>query len=233
MNVILGQFTPKTHTGFRPGSATSPLFGGSIFPEDAVARIFKPARSATTSGKARTRKWRLRFEPRRPLTIEPVMGWTASADTLQQIELEFPTLEAAVRHAERMGVAYAVHPSVDTRQKDTARSGRAVAAFSDATLERLALHRHRVAYREAMAKATERGDPVGGADGRSPMEVARDASLPIEARRSILMNWAYDEYLQDQASTDGMPVPDLPPLTEEIERALRALEGHIDQAVAA
>ncbi len=36
----------------------------SVFPDDALAVIYKPARSAMTSGKARTRDWKLRFEPR-------------------------------------------------------------------------------------------------------------------------------------------------------------------------
>jgi hypothetical protein len=36
----------------------------SSFPRDAVARIFRPARSAMTSGKASKRGWRLVFERR-------------------------------------------------------------------------------------------------------------------------------------------------------------------------
>jgi ETC complex I subunit conserved region len=41
----------------------------SVFPADVVAIIYKPARSAMTSGKARTRQWKLRFEPRSPQFI--------------------------------------------------------------------------------------------------------------------------------------------------------------------
>jgi hypothetical protein len=50
--------------------------GRSSFPEGAVACIFKPSRSATTSGKAGTKGWRLRFERCTAPFIEPLMGWT-------------------------------------------------------------------------------------------------------------------------------------------------------------
>jgi hypothetical protein len=56
--------------------------GRSSFPEGAVACIFKPSRSATTSGKAGTKGWRLRFERRTAPFIEPLMGWTGGDDTL-------------------------------------------------------------------------------------------------------------------------------------------------------
>jgi hypothetical protein len=61
----------------------------SVFPDDALAVIYKPARSAMTSGNARTRDWKLRFEPRSRPLIEPLMGWTGCDDTLSQIELTF------------------------------------------------------------------------------------------------------------------------------------------------
>ena len=71
-----------------------PIFGDSLFPSDAVARISCPARSAMTSGKARTRKWVLRFDRRTAPFIEPLMGWTGGDDTLSQVELTFPTRES-------------------------------------------------------------------------------------------------------------------------------------------
>lgn len=40
------------------------LLTSSLFPDDAIAVIYKPARSAMTSGTARTRQWKLRFERR-------------------------------------------------------------------------------------------------------------------------------------------------------------------------
>ncbi|WP_081688044.1 NADH dehydrogenase ubiquinone Fe-S protein 4 [Rhizobium mesoamericanum] len=90
----------------------------SPFPEDAVARIFKPSRSVTTTGAARTRAWHLVFEVRSPPFIEPLMGYTGSADTLTQLKLEFPTLQSAVRYAESQGLAYVLQrqPSRSARQ---------------------------------------------------------------------------------------------------------------------
>jgi hypothetical protein len=56
---------PQEHRreGVNPAAVPST---SSIFPDDAMAIIYKPARSAMTSGKARTREWKLRFEPRSP-----------------------------------------------------------------------------------------------------------------------------------------------------------------------
>ena len=85
-----------------------PIFGNSLLPSDAVARIYRPVRSAMTSGKARTKKWVLRFDRRTAPFIEPLMGWTGGDDTLTQVELTFPTREAAVAYAQRQGLAYIV-----------------------------------------------------------------------------------------------------------------------------
>ena len=51
-----------------------PIFDDSLLPSDAVARIYRPARSAMTSGKARTKNWVLRFDRRTAPFIEPLMG---------------------------------------------------------------------------------------------------------------------------------------------------------------
>lgn len=85
----------------------------SVFPEDAMAVIYKPARSAMTSGKARTRDWKLRFEPRSCPFIEPLMGWTGSDDTLAQVELTFPSAAAAVAYARRQGLRYLLQGADD------------------------------------------------------------------------------------------------------------------------
>jgi hypothetical protein len=86
----------------------TPTFGGSVFPSDAVTRIFRPARSAVTSGKARTKSWVLHFDRRTPPVIDPLMGWTGGDDTLTQVALTFPTREAAVTYAERQGLTFVI-----------------------------------------------------------------------------------------------------------------------------
>ncbi|TIQ33579.1 MAG: hypothetical protein E5X48_22955 [Mesorhizobium sp.] len=97
-----------------PSSRNSALeMGRSLFPRDAVARICKASRSVTTSGKACTKGWRLVFERRTAPFIDSLMGYTGGEDTLAQIELNFPTLESAVRYAERQGLAYHVQTPAD------------------------------------------------------------------------------------------------------------------------
>ena len=73
-----------------------------------TARIFKPAKNAMQSGRAKTREWQLDYEPEQPRAIEPLMGWTSSGDMRQQVRLQFATLEEAVAYAERHGVPYQV-----------------------------------------------------------------------------------------------------------------------------
>ena len=73
-----------------------------------LARIFRPAKNAMQSGKARTKQWVLEYEPESPRTIDPLMGWTSSRDTMQQVQIWFPTLEEAKAHAERNGWQYTI-----------------------------------------------------------------------------------------------------------------------------
>jgi hypothetical protein len=70
-----------------------------------VARIYRPARTAMSSGEAKTHDWVLEFEPERPRTIEPLMGYTSSDDMRSQVRLQFPSKEAAIAYAERNGIA--------------------------------------------------------------------------------------------------------------------------------
>ena len=71
-----------------------------------LARIYRPARSAMQSGKARTRKWVLEYEPQSPRKIDPLMGWTSADDMLQQVSLEFGSREEAIAYAEDNDIAY-------------------------------------------------------------------------------------------------------------------------------
>ncbi len=70
-------------------------------------RILKPAKTAMQSGTGNTREWVLESEPA-PKILDPLMGWTGSRNTMEQIRLWFPTLEEAKAHAERNGWQYTV-----------------------------------------------------------------------------------------------------------------------------
>jgi hypothetical protein len=72
-----------------------------------TARIYKPARSAMQSGQAKD-KWMLEYEPEKPREIEPLMGWTSSADMRSQVKLSFDSKEEAIAYAQRSGIAYRV-----------------------------------------------------------------------------------------------------------------------------
>ncbi len=71
-----------------------------------AARIYKPAKTAMQQGKAQTRDWVLEFVPDEPRSIEPLMGWTSSADTRPQVRMSFASKEEAVTYATRHGIAF-------------------------------------------------------------------------------------------------------------------------------
>jgi hypothetical protein len=73
-----------------------------------TARIYKPARTAMQSGQAKTKEWVLDYEPEQPRTVEPLMGWTSSADMRQEVRLSFDTKDEAVAFCEREGIPYQV-----------------------------------------------------------------------------------------------------------------------------
>ena len=209
--------------------------GCSVFPEDAVARIYRPSRVVTTSGKARAKAWRLVFERRTAPFIEPLMGYTGSRDTLTQVELSFPTLKSAIRYVERQGLSYVVQPPSgqsgngrSRRVDDKPARGRgSTHAFSDAILDRLGLAALQESYGRALDGAANRNDPSGPESLTSPMGVVRDPTPTLEAKRSILMDWAWTEYLIDQATNEGMPENNRPSRLDEVEQALLALEREV------
>ncbi len=75
----------------------------------AIARIYRPAKTAMQSGKAKAQAWTLEFEPASARTIDPLMGWTSSSDMNGQVRLTFDTREDAIAYAERHGIAFRLH----------------------------------------------------------------------------------------------------------------------------
>lgn len=72
------------------------------------ARIYRPAKTATQSGRANTRKWRLEFEPESAVRIDSLMGWTGSDDVRRQVRMEFLSREAAESFCRKHGIPYHV-----------------------------------------------------------------------------------------------------------------------------
>ncbi|WP_321336740.1 ETC complex I subunit [Breoghania sp.] len=73
-----------------------------------VARIYRPAKSAMQSGRGKTKRWVLDYEPDSPRMIEPLMGYNSSQDMNGQVRVHFETREAAVAYAKARGIAYRI-----------------------------------------------------------------------------------------------------------------------------
>ena len=81
------------------------------------ARIYSPAKTAMQSGKAKTGHWVLEFDPEQPRRIDPLMGYTSSADMKSQIRLAFPTREEAVAYAEKHGIVFRVEEPKEAKRR--------------------------------------------------------------------------------------------------------------------
>ncbi len=73
------------------------------------ARIYQRPKNAMQSGKARMEQWILEFEPSEAKRPDPLMGWTGSGDTRQQVQLRFRSKDAAKAYAEKHGIVARVH----------------------------------------------------------------------------------------------------------------------------
>ena len=82
-----------------------------------TARIYRPAKTAMSSGRANTQRWVLEYEPEQPKTIEPLMGYTSSGDMKSQIRLSFETCEEAVAYARKHGIAYRVEEPKEAKRR--------------------------------------------------------------------------------------------------------------------
>ncbi len=85
-----------------------------------VARIYRPAKTAMQSGKAKTQRWVLDYEPEAAKSVEPLMGYTSSSDMKQQIRLFFEDVEDAVAYAKREGIPYRVEKPQERRVRGAA-----------------------------------------------------------------------------------------------------------------
>ena len=73
-----------------------------------TARIYRPAKSAMSSGQAKTRDWVLEHVADTAREVDPLMGWTSSNDTQAQVRLRFHTKEAALDYAKEHGIEASV-----------------------------------------------------------------------------------------------------------------------------
>ena len=71
------------------------------------ARIYIPAKTAMQSGSGKTKKWVLEFITK-DTSINPLMGWESSTDTLEEVVLRFTSKEKAIEYAESNDISYKV-----------------------------------------------------------------------------------------------------------------------------
>ncbi|MFZ1681511.1 MAG: ETC complex I subunit [Rhizobiaceae bacterium] len=82
-----------------------------------AARIYSPAKTAMQSGKGKSGEWILEHEPAAARSIDPLTGYTGSADMAQQVRLRFSSREEAIAYAERHGIAYRLAEEKTARPK--------------------------------------------------------------------------------------------------------------------
>lgn len=80
-------------------------------------KIYKPSKTAMQSGRGKGSDWVLEYEVTSTRAPEPLMGWVASSDTLNQVQLRFDSAEDAVAFAENKGWDYTVLPERTRRVK--------------------------------------------------------------------------------------------------------------------
>ena len=71
------------------------------------ARIYIPAKTSMQSGRGKTKKWILEFITKNT-SINPLMGWESSTDTLEEVVLRFSSKEKAIEYAESNNISYKV-----------------------------------------------------------------------------------------------------------------------------
>jgi len=194
-------------------------------PEHAEAIISRPCRSAMTSGRARTKRWVLRFVRRTPPSIEPLMGWTGGDEPLAHVELAFPSLEAALGYAEREGLTYHIQASHDGGRAEQEALVDHLADKAVAALLTLSWMRaQHGACDELHLLGLERAHIDPAAVFRSPDEVLDHPLLSKARKKDILQRWAWDEYLSELASAEAMPEAWSSRLAE-VKSALTRLES--------
>ena len=71
------------------------------------AKIYIPAKTAMQSGRGKLKNWVLEFITKDP-SINPLMGWETSTDTLEEVVLKFPSKEKAIEYAKKNNITFQV-----------------------------------------------------------------------------------------------------------------------------
>ena len=71
------------------------------------AKIYSPTKTAMQSGIAKSNKWIIEFYTNNS-TINPLMGWESSDDTLGELNLEFSSKELAIEYAKKNKIDFEI-----------------------------------------------------------------------------------------------------------------------------
>ena len=108
------------------------------------------------------------------------MGWTGGTDTLSQVELHFPSAEAAIAYARRQGLNFVVQGVAETPEGQCPMADN----WKPGDPDRLDLDR---ALTEPAAAFNE------------PPRVVRHPQLSPKQKHEILRRWALEGYRTDDA----------------------------------
>tara|TARA_B100001142_G_scaffold319896_1_gene364040 strand:+ start:88 stop:369 length:282 start_codon:yes stop_codon:yes gene_type:complete len=71
------------------------------------AKIYIPVKTAMQSGMGKSNKWVIEFNTNNN-SINPLMGWESSDDTLSEVNLQFSSKDLAIEYAKKNKIDYEV-----------------------------------------------------------------------------------------------------------------------------
>jgi NADH dehydrogenase (ubiquinone) Fe-S protein 4 len=71
------------------------------------AKIYVPTKNSMQSGLGKSDKWGIEFETENT-SINPLMGWESSSNTLSELNLEFSTKELAIEYAKKNKIDFEI-----------------------------------------------------------------------------------------------------------------------------
>ena len=82
-----------------------------------LARLYQRPKNAMQSGRAKMGQWLLEIERDEPQVADPLTGWPGSGATQTQVQLRFPSRDAAMAYAAAQGLTVEVVPLGPARLK--------------------------------------------------------------------------------------------------------------------
>ena len=79
------------------------------------AKIYIPNKNPMQSGVGKSDKWILEYITKNP-TINPLMGWESSSDTLTELKLEFSSKDLAINYAKKKKIDFEL---IEPRKRKT------------------------------------------------------------------------------------------------------------------